>query len=85
MFVSKETARASERIFGIALKELQEEDEMTHTPDHKEYEKGPVEYATKEEVRELKSMVEKSWAKWENTMEMLDERCKKNVISRSTS
>ena len=39
--------------------ELQEEDEMTHTPDHKEYEKGPVEYATKDEVAELKSMVEK--------------------------
>ena len=40
--------------------ELQEESEMKHTPDHKEYEENPaVEYATKDEVSELKSMVEK--------------------------
>ena len=40
--------------------ELQEESEMKHTPDHKEYEESPaVEYATKDEVSELKSMVEK--------------------------
>ena len=37
--------------------ELQEESEMKHTPDHKEYEESPaVEYATKEEVVEIKAM-----------------------------
>ena len=40
--------------------ELQEESEMKHTPDHKEYEDGMMDkYATKEEMAELKSMVEK--------------------------
>jgi hypothetical protein len=38
--------------------ELQEESEMKHTPEHREY-MDPADYATKEEVAELKSMVEK--------------------------